>query len=257
MRRKQIEHESEYVTWEKKLNASQQEVYEVAKKQGYLKQKGNNTSTTRTAFYYWCETHVYPCIVVENHGLTSTINLSFPPGLELSDSTTEKLWKIIVRYADPFEDNRLHYVKHVPSDESDKVAREIFELITEAPVEADSNNTDNTDSIKDIFAKRFNYLNKKGGGNAVQSRNQDMVSLAKERANGYCELCGKQAPFKDRDGVPYLEVHHIQWVSRGGGDHIKNVAALCPNCHRKMHVLDLPDDRIRLSHKAKLPFIVE
>ncbi|WP_296863638.1 HNH endonuclease [Thermosyntropha sp.] len=29
---------------------------------------------------------------------------------------------------------------------------------------------------------------------------------------------------------------HIEWLSRGGTDTIDNTVALCPNCHRKMHV---------------------
>jgi 5-methylcytosine-specific restriction protein A len=43
-----------------------------------------------------------------------------------------------------------------------------------------------------------------------------------------------------------LEVHHIQWLSNDGDDTIDNIVALCPNCHRKMHILDLEKDRIYL-----------
>ncbi|WP_408869546.1 HNH endonuclease [Commensalibacter communis] len=39
-------------------------------------------------------------------------------------------------------------------------------------------------------------------------------------------------------GVPYLETHHIQWLSRGGSDKLENMVALCPNCHKKMHILN-------------------
>ena len=34
----------------------------------------------------------------------------------------------------------------------------------------------------------------------------------------------------------YLESHHVTWLSRGGYDLIDNVVALCPNCHRKIHI---------------------
>ena len=76
---------------------------------------------------------------------------------------------------------------------------------------------------------------------------------AKRRAAGRCELCGGQAPFKDAAGKPYLETHHIVWLARGGADTIENTAALCPNCHRRMHVLDAETDRATLT-RLVVPF---
>jgi 5-methylcytosine-specific restriction protein A len=35
-------------------------------------------------------------------------------------------------------------------------------------------------------------------------------------------------------------------LSKEGSDTIENGVALCPNCHRKMHALDLPTDRKKL-----------
>ena len=69
-------------------------------------------------------------------------------------------------------------------------------------------------------------------------RNPVIAKAAKERANGVCQLCGMPAPFVDKDGNPYLESHHIIWLSEGGEDTIENTVALCPNCHMRMHVLN-------------------
>lgn len=69
-------------------------------------------------------------------------------------------------------------------------------------------------------------------------RNPYVREFAKRRAGGRCELCKKEAPFLKKGKEPYLEVHHIEWLSKGGLDSIENTAALCPNCHKKMHVLD-------------------
>lgn len=56
------------------------------------------------------------------------------------------------------------------------------------------------------------------------------------RANGICERCGEEAPFKRAtDGTPYLEVHHKKWLSKGGEDTVDNTIAVCPNCHRELH----------------------
>lgn len=74
------------------------------------------------------------------------------------------------------------------------------------------------------------------------SRNVYIAEYAKKRANGICQLCGNPAPFNRPDGEPYLESHHIVWLSRGGSDSIGNTVALCPNCHTKMHIVDDPND---------------
>jgi len=81
-------------------------------------------------------------------------------------------------------------------------------------------------------------------------RNPHVAELAKHRANGVCQLCGSLAPFRTKDGKPFLEIHHIEWLSRNGEDIIENTAALCPNCHRKMHILDLAEDRDHLEQQA-------
>ena len=83
------------------------------------------------------------------------------------------------------------------------------------------------------------------------SRNVCVSQYAKVRGNGICQLCGKSAPFKDGKGNPYIESHHVVWLSRGGPDAIDNVVALCPNCHKKMHILDLPQDVQKLLAEAK------
>lgn len=81
-------------------------------------------------------------------------------------------------------------------------------------------------------------------------RDPFVAEYAKRTAAGKCRLCGERAPFEDRSGKPYLEVHHIIWLSRNGADVLENVAALCPNCHRRMHVLDLESDRQRLLYRS-------
>lgn len=69
-------------------------------------------------------------------------------------------------------------------------------------------------------------------------RDAYVAEYTKRRANGICDLCGKPAPFNDKKGNPYLESHHVHWLSRGGEDTIYNTVALDPSCHKKIHVLD-------------------
>ncbi len=77
-------------------------------------------------------------------------------------------------------------------------------------------------------------------------RNPWVAEHARRRAKGCCELCQKPAPFSSPSGEPYLEVHHVHWLAHGGADTIENTVALCPNCHRRMHILDDHQDREQL-----------
>jgi len=84
----------------------------------------------------------------------------------------------------------------------------------------------------------------------VFQRDPYVAENAKRRADGHCQLCGQPAPFKSK-GEPYLECHHVVWLSRGGPDTITNTVALCPNCHRRVHALDRKTDRDHLAYLAQ------
>ena len=80
-----------------------------------------------------------------------------------------------------------------------------------------------------------------------QRRRNPLLQLAaKARANGVCQLCGITLDYKDKQGRPYLEAHHIIPLAEDGPDELSNMAALCPNCHRKMHVVADRDDIAKL-----------
>ena len=83
-------------------------------------------------------------------------------------------------------------------------------------------------------------------------RNRYVSEYAKRRAHGVCQLCGKPAPFKGSNGEPFLETHHVIWLADGGDDSIDNTVALCPNCHKRMHVLNLSEDVEKLLRVAKM-----
>jgi 5-methylcytosine-specific restriction protein A len=74
---------------------------------------------------------------------------------------------------------------------------------------------------------------------------------AQPETRGTCQLCNQPAPFCTPDGEPYLETHHIVPLTKGGEDHRENIASLCPNCHRKMHVLHVPEDVAILKNRAR------
>lgn len=85
----------------------------------------------------------------------------------------------------------------------------------------------------------------------VYERNSYISEYAKRHAKGKCQLCKSPAPFRNKLGQPFLETHHIVWLSQGGADTIDNTVALCPNCHRKMHNLNFKKDVLELKRIVK------
>lgn len=85
---------------------------------------------------------------------------------------------------------------------------------------------DEINSIKEIFLKEGSY-------------SEEELMRAKLRAKCNCELCGNRAPFFYNNGEPYLEIFLINNI-----ESTKNpkVVLLCPNCKRKMEVINFQGD---------------
>lgn len=96
-----------------------------------------------------------------------------------------------------------------------------------------------SDAEVEALAKRQGQaiVGKRNATVTVYQRSPWVAENAKRRAKGKCELCQEPAPFNRKDGTPYLETHHIEWLANGGADTVDNTVALCPNCHKKMHVI--------------------
>ncbi|MGG5763419.1 MULTISPECIES: HNH endonuclease [Bacillus cereus group] len=104
--------------------------------------------------------------------------------------------------------------------------------------------------LKDRATKVVSHgNNKRFTKTTTYQRNEYVAELAKRRAQGICELCEQHAPFQDKKGNPYLEAHHVKWLSEGGEDSIYNTIGVCANCHRKLHVVNLHEDVAKLEKK--------
>ena len=84
------------------------------------------------------------------------------------------------------------------------------------------------------YAAARDELEAKEAGTTTRDRSAIIKIYALARSKGICEGCGSPAPFITRKGKPYLESHHLIPVSPSGADDPRNVAALCPNCHREV-----------------------
>ena len=73
----------------------------------------------------------------------------------------------------------------------------------------------------DELKKRALKSIKKAGNRTVFTTQHDrspwISEYIKRKANDVCQLCNKNAPFLNQKGFPYLETHHIIWLSKGGG----------------------------------------
>ncbi len=82
------------------------------------------------------------------------------------------------------------------------------------------------------------YISKKSPSERralARLRSKAIRVYALRRANGVCEACGKNGPFRTSSGRPYLETHHMRRLCDGGPDDPLWVIGLCPSCHRRAH----------------------
>lgn len=76
-------------------------------------------------------------------------------------------------------------------------------------------------------------------------------------AGGLCELCLSEAPFIDQNGCPFLEVHHVRPLAEGGSDRVSNLVAVCPNCHRAVHLSSDAEDLVANLYRSVSRLIPE
>lgn len=91
-----------------------------------------------------------------------------------------------------------------------------------------------------IAEERRNYFYKQ-----APTRNQNLVEELQEIYSGRCQIC-RWNPINDY-GKQLCHGHHLQWLSRGGADEIRNMVLVCPNHHAAIHKLDAPLDYVDFS----------
>ncbi len=228
------------------MQSSEKKWFDLAIERKYLVLEGNKGKRVENVYYDWCVKNQRVFICVRKSKNTAIIQFDFhTDGLKgrwFTKNALEKYLEIIVPYMGsgfPFK-----RIEHIPNSDVDEVVESILELLAEGFVKGGDA----------IYSMDLVTLLSENKTFERTFRNPKIAKKVKKHSNGICELCSKSAPFKDRNGRPYLEAHHIIWISRGGNDTEENLAALCPNCHRKTHILDLAEDRAYLKEKAKKRF---
>lgn len=97
-------------------------------------------------------------------------------------------------------------------------------------------------SLKDLLKSYEEQANRRKPTRKTTSqltfdRDPLVVSIARKRVNHSCEIpdCAS-LPIALSNGENFIEVHHILPLASGGEDTIENVACLCPNHHREIHL---------------------
>ena len=188
----------------------------------------------------------WKCLVTEVDKTFVTINDSmfYRPPLDESDEGVSGKWitlKAVYQYPDTdiaawktLKEHGMNFPPQGPRHATDELADYLSNI---------ENKNIEEDVREDIYTESLvKEPLKKTGTTTFYERDSKVREQAFERAKGKCQLCGKDAPFIDKNGRPFLEIHHIIWLSNGGEDSIHNTVALCPNCHRKMHLLNDPKD---------------
>ena len=72
------------------------------------------------------------------------------------------------------------------------------------------------------------------------NRNKNNANNALCKANLECEICKDHKTFKNKNGLTYMEIHHLIPLNHQGEfitslDVSSNMICLCPMCHRRLH----------------------
>ena len=139
---------------------------------------------------------------------------------------------------------------------SPDITRQVCDFVTAVHLFKSKGIEEEAESLSDTaLAKKAQAATRKPKtiSTVVTSFARDLYvsAYAKRRANGMCDLCRGKAPFASGNGKPYLECHHIDWLANRGPDAIINTVALCPNCHRKMHIVKDSRDIESLRRRAR------
>lgn len=119
-----------------------------------------------------------------------------------------------------------------------EVRRRIPNLYEKLTSTAKGKEENRNDAINDLGA---DLAEKEIVSGTRYSRDTRVRRAVEARANGKCELCGKQG-FARPDGSFYLETHHIIALAKDGADRVTNVIALCAEHHREAHFGAAKDD---------------
>jgi transcriptional regulator with XRE-family HTH domain len=105
--------------------------------------------------------------------------------------------------------------------------------------------------IDDYVHKMFMPIRSEKNKLKLEPHIQQLKASLLKRSNGVCELCEHSMPFILPNGSPYFELAYIEQGASDDKYQDCNFAALCPNCHRQLDILNKEEDIKKLLAKIK------
>lgn len=152
-----------------------------------------------------------------------------------------------VRFVGMFECDTWDYIECLDFEKKDMRQGIVFNLFPVSSAREVDNDIDTSEvtskkeTLEQLRAKAIKSSMMTGQRKESDSKNswfkrsEDVKKYVLQRANGICESCEQPAPFKKKNGEPYLEPHHTKRLADEGPDHPQWVGAICPTCHRRIH----------------------
>lgn len=132
----------------------------------------------------------------------------------------------------------------LPADDFRRVMDLLGERLDELPTPSDAE-ARTPDALSDV-EKKYLHASPEVKERISKTIERGPVGAQVKKANGYrCQVCEalKLEPlgFKKRDGVHYVEAHHVTPVSlrQVGSLAASNIMTVCPNHHRQLHFGDV------------------
>jgi 5-methylcytosine-specific restriction protein A len=152
-----------------------------------------------------------------------------------------------VRFVGMFECDTWDYIHCLDFEKNDMRQGIVFNLFPVSSAREVDNDIDTSEvtskkeTLEQLRAKAIKSSMMTGQRKESDSKNswfkrsEDVKKYVLQRASGICESCEQPAPFKKKNGEPYLEPHHTKRLADEGPDHPQWVGAICPTCHRRIH----------------------
>lgn len=106
-------------------------------------------------------------------------------------------------------------------------------------------------NINDYVHKIFMPIRNEKSRERLEPQIKELRTSLIERSKGMCELCDIAMPFVLPNGSPYIELAYIEHGASDDKYQACNFAALCPNCHKLLHLLKRDIDIDKLLKKIK------
>jgi hypothetical protein len=101
---------------------------------------------------------------------------------------------------------------------------------------------------RELLSRRLMRTN---GDAVVFDRQKNVFATVLRRAKRRCELCDLAAPEDQAQPQDFFKPYYLVPLSEGGQEVIKNVVALCPDCHYKVTTQPTQTDLKTLKRKAR------